>query len=100
MLWLRIMMPKRPARLRTEANAASDNPLVFDDGEVISGGNFHAEPVAFASDIIALAVAEVLGAAVVRVPKVRRHRPGGSGPDVRDRCPDRLQSTVGASPVS
>ncbi len=46
--------------LQTEANAASDNPLVFsDDGDVISGGNFHAEPVAFAADIIALAVAEI-----------------------------------------
>ncbi|MDM0046675.1 histidine ammonia-lyase [Variovorax dokdonensis] len=46
--------------LVTEANAASDNPLVFcDTGEVISGGNFHAEPVAFAADIIALAVAEI-----------------------------------------
>jgi len=45
--------------LQTEANAASDNPLVFDNGDVISGGNFHAEPVAFAADIIALAVAEV-----------------------------------------
>lgn len=45
--------------LQIEANAASDNPLVFSDsGEVISGGNFHAEPVAFAADIIALAVAE------------------------------------------
>jgi histidine ammonia-lyase len=42
-----------------EANAASDNPLVFSDtGEVLSGGNFHAEPVAFAADIIALAVSE------------------------------------------
>jgi histidine ammonia-lyase len=46
--------------LAIEANAASDNPLVFaQDGEVISGGNFHAEPVAFAADIIALAVAEI-----------------------------------------
>lgn len=46
--------------LATEANAASDNPLVFTDtGEVISGGNFHAEPVAFAADIIALAVSEI-----------------------------------------
>ncbi len=46
--------------LRTEANAASDNPLVFTDtDEVISGGNFHAEPVAFVADIIALAVAEI-----------------------------------------
>jgi histidine ammonia-lyase len=45
--------------LQTEANAASDNPLVFDNGDVISGGNFHAEPVAFAADIIALAIAEI-----------------------------------------
>ncbi|MBS0508072.1 MAG: aromatic amino acid lyase, partial [Proteobacteria bacterium] len=46
--------------LRIEANAASDNPLVFTDAqEVISGGNFHAEPVAFAADIIALAISEI-----------------------------------------
>ncbi len=46
--------------LEIEANAASDNPLVFSDsGDVISGGNFHAEPVAFAADILALAIAEV-----------------------------------------
>ncbi len=45
--------------LRAEANAVTDNPLVFTDGpEVLSGGNFHAEPVAFAADIIALAIAE------------------------------------------
>ena len=43
-----------------EANAASDNPLVFPaTGESVSGGNFHAEPVAFAADIIALAISEV-----------------------------------------
>ena len=43
-----------------EANAVSDNPLIFPEGpEVLSGGNFHAEPVAFASDILALAIAEV-----------------------------------------
>ncbi|MDX2103697.1 MAG: histidine ammonia-lyase [Alphaproteobacteria bacterium] len=46
--------------LTTEANGVSDNPLVFPDtGEVISGGNFHAEPVAFAADQIALAAAEI-----------------------------------------
>ena len=46
--------------LAIEANAASDNPLVFAEaGEVISGGNFHAEPVAFAADILALAIAEI-----------------------------------------
>ncbi|KQV86456.1 histidine ammonia-lyase [Pelomonas sp. Root1237] len=41
-----------------EANAVTDNPLVFDD-VMISGGNFHAEPVAFAADNLALAIAEV-----------------------------------------
>ncbi|MBV9076827.1 MAG: histidine ammonia-lyase, partial [Methylobacteriaceae bacterium] len=46
--------------LETEANGVSDNPLVLAaDGEVISGGNFHAEPVAFAADTIALAIAEI-----------------------------------------
>lgn len=46
--------------LLIEANAVTDNPLVFEDsGEVISGGNFHAEPVAFAADTLALAIAEV-----------------------------------------
>ncbi|NDL00021.1 histidine ammonia-lyase [Photorhabdus bodei] len=44
----------------TEANAVSDNPLVFaEQGEVISGGNFHAEPVAMASDNLALVLAEI-----------------------------------------
>ncbi|MBA2400113.1 MAG: histidine ammonia-lyase [Bradyrhizobium sp.] len=46
--------------LSTEANAVSDNPLVVpEDGEVLSGGNFHAEPVAFAADIIALSLCEI-----------------------------------------
>jgi histidine ammonia-lyase len=46
--------------LGTEANGVSDNPLIFpDEGEGLSGGNFHAEPVAFAADIIALAVCEI-----------------------------------------
>lgn len=45
--------------LETEANAATDNPLVLSDGSVISGGNFHAEPVAFAADQIAMAVSEI-----------------------------------------
>ncbi|WP_423820688.1 histidine ammonia-lyase [Salinisphaera sp. SPP-AMP-43] len=43
-----------------EANAVSDNPLVFaDNGDVLSGGNFHAEPVAMAADVLALAIAEI-----------------------------------------
>jgi histidine ammonia-lyase len=43
-----------------EANAVTDNPLVFaDDGLIVSGGNFHAEPVALAADAMAVAIAEV-----------------------------------------
>jgi histidine ammonia-lyase len=43
-----------------EANAVTDNPLVFaQDGAMVSGGNFHAEPVALAADAMALAIAEV-----------------------------------------
>ncbi|MEM6547543.1 MAG: histidine ammonia-lyase [Pseudomonadota bacterium] len=45
--------------LRIEANAVTDNPLVTAAGEILSGGNFHGEPVAFAADQIALAVAEI-----------------------------------------
>jgi histidine ammonia-lyase len=46
--------------LLTEANGVTDNPLVFPEtGESLSGGNFHAEPVAFAADQLALAIAEI-----------------------------------------
>lgn len=46
--------------LVTEANAVTDNPLVLGgSGEIVSGGNFHAEPVAFAADQIAIAIAEI-----------------------------------------
>lgn len=46
--------------LQTEANAVTDNPLVFAESRaVLSGGNFHAEPVALAADYLALAIAEV-----------------------------------------
>ena len=45
--------------LQIEANAVTDNPLVLSDNTVVSGGNFHAEPVAFAADQIALAVCEI-----------------------------------------
>jgi histidine ammonia-lyase len=46
--------------LGIEANGVSDNPLIFpDDNEALSGGNFHAEPVAFAADMIALVVCEI-----------------------------------------
>ena len=46
--------------LQIEANAVTDNPIVvIEDGSILSGGNFHAEPVAFAADQMALAIAEI-----------------------------------------
>lgn len=51
--------------LAIEANAVTDNPLVLSDGSIVSGGNFHAEPVAFAADQIAIAICE-LGAIAQR----------------------------------
>jgi histidine ammonia-lyase len=54
------LLRQAAATLEIEANGVSDNPLVFADaGEVVSGGNFHAEPVAFAADMIALALCEI-----------------------------------------
>ena len=52
--------------LQVEANAATDNPLVLSDG-IVSGGNFHAEPVGFAADMIALALSEIGAIAQRRV---------------------------------
>ncbi len=65
--------------LETEANAATDNPLVLDRRPIVSGGNFHAEPVGFAADMIALAIS-----------RDRRHRPTARGADGR---PDAQSST-------
>jgi histidine ammonia-lyase len=54
--------------LGLEANAVTDNPLLFAEaGDVLSGGNFHAEPVAFAADTLALALAEMGSLAERRV---------------------------------
>ena len=52
----------RPRTLAIEINAATDNPMVFaETGELLSGGNFHGEPVAMAADLLAIAVAELGG---------------------------------------
>ena len=54
------LMRQAAATLATEANGVSDNPLIFaDTGEALSGGNFHAEPVAFAADMLAIAICEI-----------------------------------------
>jgi histidine ammonia-lyase len=62
------LMTQQAATLATESNAVTDNPLIFpDEGVALSGGNFHAEPVAFAADVLALACAEVGSIAERRV---------------------------------
>jgi histidine ammonia-lyase len=54
--------------LETEINAATDNPLVFgDDGVVISGGNFHGQPVALAMDFLGIAISEIASISERRV---------------------------------
>ncbi|MFG6284542.1 histidine ammonia-lyase [Sphingomonas sp. S6] len=54
------LLRQAAATLIVEANGVSDNPLIFPDtDEALSGGNFHAEPVAFAADMIAMALCEI-----------------------------------------
>lgn len=55
--------------ITTELNAATDNPLVFDE-EVLSGGNFHGQPVALALDVIGIAVATLAGLAERRLDRI------------------------------
>lgn len=56
--------------LEVEINAATDNPLVFPNGDVISQGNFHGEPVAMAMDILGMALAELASIAERRMDKL------------------------------
>lgn len=56
---VRDLLGNAAATLATEANAVTDNPLVLGPGEIVSGGNFHAEPVAFAADMLAMGVCEI-----------------------------------------
>ncbi|HWQ73786.1 MAG TPA: histidine ammonia-lyase [Syntrophomonas sp.] len=46
-------------KLEIEINAATDNPLIFENGKVISGGNFHGQPIALAMDLLKIAMAEL-----------------------------------------
>ncbi|MDY0406315.1 histidine ammonia-lyase [Virgibacillus sp. 179-BFC.A HS] len=58
-------------KLEIEANAATDNPLIFEGGElVISGGNFHGQPIALAMDFLKIAVAELANIAERRVERL------------------------------
>jgi histidine ammonia-lyase len=58
-------------KLEIEMNAATDNPLIFDDGErVISGGNFHGQPIAFAMDFMKVAIAELANISERRIERL------------------------------
>lgn len=58
-------------KLEIEANAATDNPLIFDNGEfVVSGGNFHGQPIAFAMDFLKIAVAELANISERRIERL------------------------------
>ena len=62
------VMRQAARTLEIEANAATDNPLVLTEvGMIVSGGNFHAEPVGFAADMIAMALSEIGAIAQRRV---------------------------------
>ncbi|KAA0944204.1 histidine ammonia-lyase [Sporosarcina sp. ANT_H38] len=58
-------------KLEIEMNAATDNPLIFDDGDtVVSGGNFHGQPIAFAMDFLKLGVAELASISERRIERL------------------------------
>ncbi|WP_077329424.1 histidine ammonia-lyase [Virgibacillus siamensis] len=58
-------------KLETEINAVTDNPLIFsEENKVISGGNFHGEPIAFAMDFLKLGIAEVANVAERRIERL------------------------------
>jgi histidine ammonia-lyase len=68
-------------KVTVEMNAVTDNPLVFpESGEVISGGNFHGEPVAMAADVLAMAAAELGAISERRVEKLTNHSFSGLPP--------------------
>jgi histidine ammonia-lyase len=68
-------------KLGIEMNAVTDNPLVFpESGEILSGGNFHGEPMAFAADVLAIALAELGAISERRIEKLTNHSFSGLPP--------------------
>ncbi|GJL77126.1 MAG: histidine ammonia-lyase [Nitrospinaceae bacterium] len=56
--------------VETEINSATENPLVFPDGQILSGGNFHGQPIALAMDHLAVALAELAGISERRIERM------------------------------
>ena len=82
------------ATVAVELNAATDNPLVLvDEGEIVSGGNFHGQPLAFALDALAMAVAELASISERRVERL-------VNPSLRTACRRSSRRTAGSTPGS
>ena len=76
--------------ITTELNAATDNPLVFDDGTMLSGGNFHGQAVAMALDVLAIAMTNLAVMSERRIDRLVH-------PDLNEGLPPFLTSTAGVS---
>ena len=66
--------------IHREINAATDNPLLFAEGEAISGGNFHGEPVGMVMDFVAIALSEIAGISERRIYRLTDGRLNGDLP--------------------
>ncbi|MFN5152807.1 MAG: histidine ammonia-lyase [Gemmatimonadota bacterium] len=76
--------------ITTELNAATDNPLVFDDGTMLSGGNFHGQAVALALDILAIVMTNLAVMSERRIDRLVH-------PDLNEGLPPFLTPTAGVS---
>jgi histidine ammonia-lyase len=76
--------------IAVELNAATDNPLVFEDGSIVSGGNFHGQPVAMALDVLAIALTNLATIAERRIDRLVH-------PDFNQGLPPFLTSDAGVS---
>ena len=78
------------ATFEIETGAATDNPLVFTDGEILSGGNFHGAPLALQLDTAAIAMTTLMGIAERRIDRL-------VNPDINEGLPPFLSKTPGVS---
>ncbi len=76
--------------LETETGSATDNPLVFEDGAVLSGGNFHGAPLAYALDYAAIAVTDLMNISERRIDRL-------INPDINEHLPPFLTSHPGSA---
>jgi histidine ammonia-lyase len=74
--------------IENEVNAATDNPLIFDDGDVISGGNFHGEPIGMVMDYLAIAMCEVAAISERRIFRLTDGKLNGDLPPMLVDHPD------------